>query len=70
MTRKPLRLTASVRRVITAVIATAFIGAATISAQFVVFDEVFEGEIWELISTLQIPAAVDAEGATSAFVFR
>jgi hypothetical protein len=51
-----------VRRLITAVIATVFVGAAAISAQFVVFDEVFEGEIWELISTLQIPPAVDADG--------
>lgn len=50
------------RRWIIASLFAVVAGAATISAQFPVFNEGFEGEIWELIATLQMPAAVDSDG--------
>lgn len=59
MTGKPPSLAARVCRWIATVMFAVIVGAATIGAQFAVFNEGFEGEIWELIATVQIPGAAD-----------
>lgn len=59
---KPPRLTVRVRRFFAATFAACTVAAVTLTAQFAVFNEGFEGEIWELIATLDLPDIVDEGG--------
>lgn len=50
------------RRIVLATVAACVVAAVTISAQFAVFNEGYEGEIWELLATLELPDVVDDNG--------
>ena len=63
LTKLP-RLTAHARRTFAATVFASLIAAASITAQFGVFNEGFEGEIWELVQTLELPDAVDGNWAS------